>query len=448
MSDLSPISVLEQAVLDLASKPGSNPEFNPGFNLVLNPQQKFENFKSFLKTLNLIPTPYPVILIAGTNGKGSVAHGLSHFLTKAGYNTGLFTSPHLFNFNERICVNNQPVDDQELLKILEKLKNKLMPPLCPLASPSGLSLPPGERREQPGYLNYFQISFLLALEYFKNYKKINKKLDIGIFEIGIGGRFDCVNTLDPILSLICSISKDHMEILGEDLASIANQKLGIARKNTALFYADKNPQEIIINNKIASQTEVYNRDFFYPEEFLKLKKMPKMAEENAALVLRALDYLTPKFPKLSNKNSEDILTISAPGRLVLKDKDNFKILIDVAHNEDSVRRLKKIIQENFNFPPLKIQAVFTAKPSKDIKMMLEILSDLIQTWHVTGLETEYVNQSPAQCPLVLEHLNLHHYASLDQAYQGALKSMEPQGLLVCFGSFSVASFVLRELEKT
>ncbi len=113
----SNISDLEQAVLDLAS--GTHSRF------ILNPAELFENFKKTAEFLDLVQTPYPVIIIAGTNGKGSVAYGLSYFLTQAGYNTGLFTSPHLFNFNERICVNNQPVCEEVLLEILENLKKKI-----------------------------------------------------------------------------------------------------------------------------------------------------------------------------------------------------------------------------------------------------------------------------------------------------------------------------------
>ena len=428
----SNISDLEQVVLDLASGARS------GF--ILNPAELFENFKKTAEFLDLVQTPYPVIIIAGTNGKGSVAHGLSYFFTKSGYNTGLFTSPHLFNFNERICINNQPVCEELLLEVLENLKKKI----------------------KNFNLNYFQISCLLALEYFKK-----NKIEFGIFEIGLGGKYDPVNILNPVLSFITSISKDHMEILGDNLEKIAEQKLGIARINTPLFYADKNPQEIISKNKISQHTEIYGRDFFYPEDFENLSE-PKMAKENAALVLRALDYLAQRFPKLLEFNKTDILKISAPGRLVFKKLENFEILIDVAHNEDSVRRLRAVIEDwILHVPPLcpsisssglslphgerrrscQIQAVFTAKPSKDIKKMIELLNDLVQGWYVTGLSPLDLKLDLNLCDVVFEHLNLHHCASLKDAYQGALKSMKPGGLLVCFGSFTVASFVLKELEK-
>ncbi len=421
------ISRIEQAVLDCASLEKM---------AVID---SFLNFKNQAESLNLLETDYPLVIIAGTNGKGSTAHGLSYFLTQAGYKTGLFTSPHLFNFNERICVNHQPACEEELLEILRDLKNKI--------------------KNFNFNFNYFQISCLLALEYFKN-----KSLDFGVFEIGLGGKYDPVNSLSPILSLITSISKDHMEILGSDLTQIAAQKLGIARSDVPLFYADRNPQEIMIKNNISQHTEVYGRDFFYPEAFEKLSS-PKMAKENAALVLRTLDYLSARFPKLLDINKKDILKISAPGRLVLKKLENFEILIDVAHNEDSVRRLRKMLEEwVLEVPPIcslvlssglsclqeeggrklsQIRAVFTAKPNKDIRKMIEIMSDLIKDWHVTGLSDLDLNL----CDIVFEHLNLHHYTSLQEAYQEALKSMKPGGLLVCFGSFTVASFVLQELEK-
>ncbi len=399
-----PFDLLEQTVSALASTHVLSQR---------SPEKIFERINLALKELNLIKPDYPVVLIAGTNGKGSVAHGLSACLINSGKKVGLFTSPHLCFFNERIRINNVPVFDQDLLEILEeeKIKN-----ICLKYE-----------------LNYFQISFVLAL---KSFEKNN--LDIAILEIGLGGRFDPVNALEPCLSIITSISKDHMEILGNSLEEIAWQKLGIVRKNIPLIYADRNPQEIIIKNTLASETKIYGRDFDYPSDWPE----PKMARENAAAVIAALEYLVGAdlvFARWINVINL-IPNISAPGRLVWLEKDDHKILIDVAHNEDSCRRLLGFIQEKLkqSCARPKIFGVFTAKPNKDLRAMVSVMSPVIDHWYCVGLENN---------PVWLEFgdLNLHHCAALNQAYEEAKQNLAPGDWIICFGSFSVASYVLQKL---
>ena len=382
-------------------------------NNLQSPEEIFKKIHLALEESNLLKPSYPIIIIAGTNGKGSVAHGLSACLKKSEYKIGLFTSPHLFNFNERIRVQDEPADEIFLLEILEKLE-----PIC-----------------EKFCLNFFQISFILALKFFESLN-----LDFGIFEVGLGGRFDPVNCLDPVLSIITSISRDHMEILGDNLEKISWQKLGITRKTVPLLYADKNPQKIILENNQALLTEVYGRDFAYPITWPE----PKMARENAAVILRALEYLVgaqliaPLQIAFCEKN---IPYFSAPGRLVwIEAPWGGKVLVDVAHNEDSCRRLAEIIKKNWNGIG-KIQAVFSAKPNKDIPAMRAAMASVIDVWHCVGLEEICLDL------LELGNLNLHHYAALNQAYEAVKKNVlvGEADLIVCFGSFSVANYILREL---
>lgn len=407
---------LLDAVLSLASQRGllyleKNNE---------TPDQVFLRFKKALKKLNLEQPNYPVVIIAGTNGKGSVAHGLSACLTHMGQKVGLFTSPHLFYFNERIRYQEKPVLEKYLLAALAEVKPIVL----------------------EYELNFFQISLLLAL---KIYAETIFQPDIAILEVGLGGRFDPVNALEPVLSIITSISKDHMEILGHDLSQIAWQKLGIARPGVPLIYADNHPQEVIVNNTIASEIKLYGRDFNYPSDWAE----PKMAKENAAAVAQALQCLIAdgraRGSAPTRPLGELISQLSAPGRMVELVDQDLKILIDVAHNEDSCRRLLKVIQEKLEKlnQPIKLHAVFTAKPSKDIRAMIGIMSSVIQDWHCVKLDQE------DQSDIWLEFggLNLHHYASLDQAYEGAKITAKSGDWLVCFGSFIVAATVLQRFKK-
>ena len=351
---------------------------------------------------------YPVILIAGTNGKGSVAHGLSRcFGLDKNLIIGRFTSPHLHQFVERICVNEIPAEASVLLDFLLKLENIIT------------------RRQ----LNYFQISFLLALKYFEI-----KKVNFGIFEAGLGGKYDPVNLLDPMVSVITSISRDHMEILGDKLDQIASQKLGIARPYKPLFYADNTPQAVIIKNKITEEVYLWNRDFFYPSDWPE----PKMLKENSAVVLAVFNYFKQlnffkNFIIKEEVLKSLLLEITAPGRLIFKkflNKNKNKIinlLVDVAHNEGSCQRLQEKVL-NFRQEGLftgRVLALFGAKKNKEVNKMQSVFINTVTHWEYIDLED-------------LENIKNNVQVGLEIL----LKQANENDLILCFGSFLLAGPVL------
>ena len=149
-------------------------------------------------------THYKCIHVAGTNGKGSVSHTIASILQKCGYTVGLYTSPHLVDFRERIRVNGEMISKTEVIDFVEDYKS----------------------RNFNGAPSFFELTMMMAFDYFRK-----KKVDFAVVEVGLGGRLDSTNIISPILGVITNISFDHTQFLGNTLASIAREKAGIMKKN-------------------------------------------------------------------------------------------------------------------------------------------------------------------------------------------------------------------------
>jgi len=177
------------------------------------------------------------IHIAGTNGKGSVAHLLSSFFQELGMKTGLFTSPHLIDFRERIKINGRMISEQKVINFFEKYHEDITN-----ISPS-----------------FFEMTTILAFDYF-----VNEKVDIAIIEVGLGGRLDATNILSPILSVITNISLDHTKLLGKSLFEIAQEKAGIIKEKTPVVIGEYHPETFPVFEKTATQK---NAPIFLSEEY-------------------------------------------------------------------------------------------------------------------------------------------------------------------------------------
>src|SRR3954471_446057 len=173
------------------------------------------NTKELCAFLNNPQQQFKTVHIAGTNGKGSVSHMLAAVLQTAGYKTGLYTSPHLKDFRERIKVNGQVCEEDFVVQFTEKVK-----PLIESIQPS-----------------FFEITVAMAFEYFEQ-----QKVDIAIIETGLGGRLDSTNIIQPVLSIVTNIGYDHMNILGDTLQEIAFEKAGIIKPNTPVIIGEVIPE--------------------------------------------------------------------------------------------------------------------------------------------------------------------------------------------------------------
>lgn len=199
-------------------------------------KEGLQNTLALDKHFNHPHTNFKTIHIAGTNGKGSCSHSLASILQEAGYKVGLYTSPHLVDFRERIRVNGQCISKERVVKFI-KDERKFFEPLHP---------------------SFFELTTALAFKYFDE-----QKVDIAIIEVGLGGRLDCTNIISPILSIITNISFDHTQFLGDTLAKIAAEKAGIIKKGVPVIIGEANEETRPVFQSKANEV---NSDIVFAED--------------------------------------------------------------------------------------------------------------------------------------------------------------------------------------
>lgn len=281
------------------------------------------------KLLNNPERQFPIIHVAGTNGKGSVCAMLEAIYRKNGYKTGLFTSPHLVRLEERIQIDRKPISEKDFIQYIEYIKE--------LADHS-----PFESEElRP---SFFEI---LNGAGFLHFAK--EKIDIGIVETGLGGRFDSTNIVDPLVSIITSISHDHTEILGDTIESIARAKAGIIKpeKPVVIGLMPVEAESIIIqiareqNSPVFSVEEVYGKD---PEDYPLTALQGTYQRSNAATALLASQVLKYHFPIDDEASIEALKTVNWPGRWQEISIGDKKLILDCAHNEAGAKGLAENLE--------------------------------------------------------------------------------------------------------
>jgi dihydrofolate synthase/folylpolyglutamate synthase len=329
------------------------------------------NTKQLCESLNNPQTKFKSIHIAGTNGKGSVSHMLAAILQTAGYKTGLYTSPHLKDFRERIKINGEMCSKDFIVKFTE-----MMIPQIEALQPS-----------------FFEITVAMAFEYF-----VEEKVDIAVIETGLGGRLDSTNIIAPELSVITNISYDHMNILGDTLEKIAYEKAGIIKKNVPAVIGEAINETIPVFKASAkeknaplifAQDNFYVQDFGYDHNYLKVEVVAKRKDahhtyqldlpglyqtKNLITVLESIHQLQLKNQKIKDSDIETGLKhvkrlTGLHGRWE-KIKDDPAVIVDVAHNMDGIKQLTEQI-ELLSFNHLHMIIGFVK--DKDVKNMLSIL---------------------------------------------------------------------------
>lgn len=301
-----------------------------------------DRFHSFISYIGNPLVRYPIIHVAGTNGKGSVVRMLESCLHQAGYRVGSYTSPHLQNYNERIRVGAEDITDERLEALLTDLYQKAKEWL---------------RKEYHLHddipLTTFELLTAVAFQYFWD-----EKVDVAIVEVGLGGRYDATNIVTPILSIISSISLDHTELLGVDEASIAAEKAGIIKENIPVIAGNLSLEALRTIRTIAQQRS----SAFYSigseirhsgdENGLHISFLDKQHRDcpvpllgshqydNTALVVSAVQLISTYFPMSAEERNLGLLSVDYRGRLEWLE-DN--ILVDCAHNEAGARQLSSYL---------------------------------------------------------------------------------------------------------
>ena len=389
------------------------------------------------KKLNIHKTKSKIFTVAGTNGKGSTVAILESILIESGYNVGSYTSPHLLEFNERIKINKTPASTEEICEAFEVI----------------------EKSREDITLTFFEFSTLAALIVFSR-----KKLDVIILEVGLGGRLDAVNIIDPDISIITSIGLDHTAILGNDLEKIAYEKSGIMRKGRPAIIGYRNIHNSILkySKDIKSHLNIIDKDFFYEEnskkkwifsnrDGLKIEcKNPSMKGDiqinNAATAIQAIHCCEDI---ILDKNRLDIGLEKAEiiGRFQILKTIPVAVL-DIAHNEPSVEKL--IVNLKKYYPNSNFHAVFSVLKDKDVDKILNLLKGFFASWHISNSKNERalnVNELKKNDFFITE--NLFAYDSIEKAYDRAIEFIDnKQDIIVVFGSsYTIAPILQREYKK-
>ena len=343
-------------------------------------EEKF-NLDRIRKLMEILGNPhlkYPVVHIAGTKGKGSTAVFIASVLQTAGYKVGLYTSPHLHDYTERIQVNRIPISHGDLVANVDYLKNILA--------------------EVPE-ITTFEITTAIAFRYFSE-----EKIDIAVVEVGLGGRLDATNIVDPVVSVITSLSYDHMNILGDTIEKIAAEKGGIIKDNCPVVVApqvftqtypvlegiaakhhsrvirvDSNYEYKIIDHSLTGQKFEIKSLVNHDDNLeLSIKLLGSHQVDNAVTAYCALEGLIQKGFKIGQKDIiQGLARANWPCRFEILSSSPL-IIIDSAHNADSAEKLSRTVKDYLGTK--KITLIFGASEDKDIDGMFRFLlpiSDVI-----------------------------------------------------------------------
>ena len=306
--------------------------------------------------LKLYPADKPLILVGGTNGKGSTVAMLSGIYRDAGYRVGAYTSPHITHFCERIRVNGEMVDEAAVVDALAFI----------------------EQGRAPESLTYFEYTTLAAMRVFTA-----MQCDVLLFEVGLGGRLDATNIWDADCSIITSIALDHEAYLGSDVSVIATEKAAIGRKGKPFIVGEKNPPGSLADYASAHEFNVIEVGSL-PVDKLPQPAMPgEYQRRNAGCAVAAVKALESMLPVSGQTITASISNTRVAGRFERVTVDDCVVIMDVAHNPAGAAALAEAWISEFGTQ--KADIVFAAMADKDIESVVGELKTLVDTWHCAGL---------------------------------------------------------------
>ena len=378
----------------------------------------------------------PVITVAGTNGKGSTCAMLEAIALQAGWRTGVYTSPHLVDFQERCRIRGDIVQPADLVPHFERVEVA--------------------RREIS--LTYFEFTTLAIMSLLAA-----TSLDVVILEVGLGGRLDTVNIIDADCAVITSIDLDHMELLGADREAIGREKAGILRAGRPAIVSDPVPPQSVIDraNAIGADLWLLGRDFNFsgdPQQWSWAGRGRRYAGLaypalrganqllNASGVLAALESLRERLPVTAQAIRNGFSMVELPGRFQVVPGQP-ALVLDVAHNPHSVAALAANLDAMGFYPTT--HAVFGAMADKDLAPMLRKMGPLVDRWYFTDLDTPRA----ARADDLLARWTAQEtrkdvvgssHASPMTALRAAAAAADPADRIVVFGSFYTVGGVLKE----
>ena len=358
------------------------------------------------------------IHIAGTNGKGSSAHMLASILQEAGFKVGLYTSPHLVDFRERIKINGKKISEEKVISFVEKNKSIF----------------------EENYLSFFEMTVGLAFDYFSE-----EGLDFAIVEVGLGGRLDSTNIINPEVSLITNIGLDHTQFLGDTLEKIAFEKGGIIKENTPVVIGEFQKETFPVFNKIAREK---NSSIYLASELIK-EDLPSdlkgsYQKHNIKSVLQTIKVLESKgfiINDLSVKNGL-LRVVENTGLLgrwqVLSEEP--KTIFDTAHNKEGLTyTMKQLLFESYK----QLHIVLGMVNDKDLASVLPLFPENAIYYFCKpdlgrGLDVSVLKEKAESFQLYGDA-----FSSVNQAYMSAQENANPSDVIYVGGSTFVVAEILK-----
>nr|WP_227672903.1 bifunctional tetrahydrofolate synthase/dihydrofolate synthase [Psychrobacter lutiphocae] len=385
-----------------------------------------------------------VFTVAGTNGKGSTTAVISEICQQAGYKTALYQSPHLIDFNERVRIDSQPVGDQCLVDAFYQVEQARL--ACDLT------------------LSFFEMTTLAAMLIF-----VQAKCDVWVLEVGLGGRLDVVNIIDPNFAVITNIGIDHVDWLGETREQIGYEKVGILRENIPLVYGESDMPNSVAQRIDELDCLVYQLGQDY--DYVQRLDAPHVWQFSCAYV--TLQLPTPKLSLLNTANAvaavlssdlninshhidQALSKVKLAGRFDQRQLADRCWLFDVAHNERGVSFLLSQLlplwqSHQAKYPQAKLKLVFSMLADKDIEQVVQLMVDSklpIAQWYIGEIDHPRAAKIE-QLTTIVRHQKqvVSSYSSLAQAGQAVIANSSTQDLILVFGSFHTIGEILKSLSQ-
>lgn len=393
-----------------------------------------ENTLRLMEALGNPHLKFRAVHVAGTNGKGSVSHYLAAVLQQSGYSVGLYTSPHLVHFGERIRTNGAMIDEQYVIDFIDRHKALI-------------------EQVQP---SFFELTMAMAFDYFAY-----KQVDIAVIEVGLGGRLDSTNIIQPLLSIITSIGFDHMEFLGDTLEKIASEKAGIIKKNVPVVIGETHPlTENVFRNKaremgasiiFADQQNQVSLERMAPEGmYINHKNTSYLSDlqgiyqlKNLSTVFSAIQSLNDqglKVKEVDKALSTVCLLTGLRGRWEQL-QDMPVIVADTAHNSQGMESVVQQL-EYMNYHQLHI--LIGMVNDKDIRSVLQVLPKHARYYFCRAQQARAMDAEKLMTLAANFQLKGEAFAKISDAVDTARKKQQSDDLLLITGSNFVVGEVLKE----
>ncbi len=374
------------------------------------------NTQVLAEHLNHPEFKFKTVHVGGTNGKGSTSHMLASVLQEAGYKVGLYTSPHLKDFRERIKINGKEVSKQFVISFIKKHK------------------PFFEQHT----LSFFEMTVGMAFDYFSK-----KKVDIAIIEVGLGGRLDSTNIITPLVSVITNIGLDHTQFLGDTLEKIAGEKAGIIKPNTPVVIGETQIETKSVFTETAKNN---NSEIYFADQnitsILDSDLKGSYQQKNIKTVLQTLQILKQNSFNISQKNialglNSVVSNTGLKGRWQIL-QESPKVICDTAHNKEGLTYVvNQLKTEVYN----KLHIVFGVASDKDLSTIIAILPKKATYYFCRPNISRGLDENNLKHTFKAHGFVGKSYSSVNEALSNAKKSAKPEDLIYVGGS----TFVVAEI---